>query len=67
MLDEDSILAWFGVSLTDRRSASVETGRMAFGWDASPVDYRDDELDLTDDGDDPRAADLDDLRDLDDD
>jgi hypothetical protein len=40
---------------------------MAFGWGGSPVDYRDDELDLVDDGDDPGGADLDDLCDLDDD
>ncbi|MGE5760304.1 MAG: hypothetical protein ACM37V_08115 [Gemmatimonadota bacterium] len=40
---------------------------MAFGWDASPVDYRDDELDIVGDGDDLGVVDLDDLGDLDDD
>jgi hypothetical protein len=37
---------------------------MTFSWDASPVDYRDDELDLAEDSDD-LAVTLDDLRDLD--
>ena len=40
---------------------------MAFSWDAAPVDYRDDELDIVGDGDDLGAVDLDDLPDLDDD
>lgn len=39
---------------------------MTFGWDASPVDYRDDELDVVvDDGDDAGMVDLDDLHHLD--
>lgn len=37
---------------------------MAFGWGGTLVDYRDDELDLVNDGDDP-AVTPDDLRDLD--
>ena len=37
------------------------------GWDALPVDYRDDELDVVDDGDDAGMPALDDLHDLDDD
>jgi hypothetical protein len=40
---------------------------VAYGWGGSPVDYRDDELDLVEDGDGPGVVDLGDLRDLDDD
>jgi hypothetical protein len=40
---------------------------VGFVWDALPVDYRDDEVDVIDDGDDHVRVDLGDLRDLDDD
>ena len=40
---------------------------MTFGWNVSPVDYRDDELDIVGDGDDLGVVDPDDLHDLDDD
>ena len=40
---------------------------MAFGSGGSPIDYRDDELDLVDDGVDRGSVDLDDLCDLDED
>lgn len=38
---------------------------MGYGWGGSPVDYRDDELELVEDGEDLGVVDLDDLRDLD--
>lgn len=65
VLGDDSIVAWFGASLTDRGPGSVGTAAMAFGWDALPVDYRDDELEVVGDGDDLGVVDLDDLRYLD--
>src|SRR5512143_1763436 len=56
-----------GVSITDQGPASVGTAAMAFRCGCAPVDYRDDELDVVTDGDDLGLADLDDLRDVDDD
>ncbi len=40
---------------------------MGFGWGGSPMDYRDDELDVVEDGDEPAGIDPDDLGDRDDD
>jgi hypothetical protein len=38
---------------------------VGFGWGRSPVDYRDEEFDLVDAGDDPGGIDPDDLGDVD--